>query len=64
MNHLVQAIHMILEEGRGERRTFLMLLKSLAIVMIKSTSESPKQQSIAIKVHRSSSHTLSWTGDK
>ena len=55
------------EEGKGREVTFLILLKTLAMVMISLMSESQKKKkkgSINIEVYRSSSHDLSLTDSK
>ena len=63
MNYLVQAIKMILgEERKEEERKFPISLRSLAIIIIRSASESPKKRPVDIGDRRSS-HKLSLTDD-
>ena len=52
------------EEGKEGEDTFLSSLKSLAVVMIRSMSESPKKESVDIEDYRSSGHNLSLTDNK
>ena len=57
------------EERKGREVTFLILLKTLAMVMISLMSESQKKKkkkkgSVYIEVYRSSSHDLSLTDSK